>query len=523
MSARAAEALPASAAVAVIGAGAMGGGIAQIAAQAGHRVTLFDARETAAVLAVDKLRRRFAELADKGRLTREAADAASSRLAVAASLDDCAASRLVIEAIVEDLAAKRDLLRALDQRVDDDTIVASNTSSLSITAIAAGSKRAARVAGMHFFNPAPLMSLVEVVSGIATDLGVAATLYATAAAWGKTPVHARSTPGFIVNRCARPFYGEALRLLAECAADVATLDAVMRESGGFRMGPFELMDLVGLDVNFAVTESVWKATFGDPRFAPSFLQRELVDAGRLGRKSGRGFYDYAANAAVAKPATELDHTAPARIAVYGELGAAAALVERMRGGGAAIDHVKDSSPLMPGVHGVIGVGGAWLALTDGRTATERAAATGARDLVLFDLALDFARCTRVGVARADSCSDIAYAAAVGALQCAGVAVSRLDDVAGLAVMRSVCMLANEAADAAREGIASAAEIDVAMQKGVNYPRGPLAWADGIGVVRVCEVLAHLATHYGEDRYRISPWLSRRAAATAPTMDTRHVR
>lgn len=512
--------LPTTATVAVIGAGAMGGGIAQIAAQAGHPVKLFDTRDGAAADAVAKLRRRFAELAAKGRVTLQAAETAGANLTVAGRLADCAGAALVVEAIAEDLAAKRDLMHALDECASDDTIFASNTSSLSITAIAAGSKCPSRVAGMHFFNPAPLMPLVEIVSGLATDPQVAATLYATASAWGKTPVYARSTPGFIVNRCARPFYGEALRLIAERATDVATLDAVMREAGGFRMGPFELMDLVGMDVNFAVTQSVWKAYFHDPRFAPSFLQREMVDAGMLGRKSGHGFYDHAAGAQVPLPATEPRQPAPSRVVVYGELGAAAALVERMQDGGASIEFVSAASPF---AHGVIGAGGAWLALTDGRTATARAEATGARELVVFDLALDFATCKRIAVARADSCSDAAYAAAIGALQAAGVAVSRLDDVAGLAVMRSVCMLANEAADAAKEGIASAAEIDVAMQKGVNYPLGPLAWADAIGAARVREVLAHLGAHYGEDRYRISPWLARRAASGASLAGAQHGR
>ena len=516
-----ASALPRTARVAVIGAGAMGIDIVQVAAQAGHPVALFDVRDGAAAAAVATLRRRLAELAIRGRITQHTADTASERIAAVDTLAGCANAEIVIEAIAEDLDAKRALVRALDTLVAETAIIASNTSSLSITAIAGGSRHPARVAGMHFFNPATVMPLVEIVSGLATDADVAATLYATAAAWQKTPVHAQSTPGFIVNRCARPYYGESLRLLSEHAADVATLDAVMRDAGGFRMGPFELMDLIGLDVNFATTQSVWNGYFNDPRYAPSFLQREMVDAGLLGRKSGRGFYDHARGATMPAPATEPTCPPPSRVVVYGELGAAAALVERMQDGGAKIEFVSETSPTMPGINGVIGAGGAWLALTDGRTATARAAATGARELVVFDLALDFATCTRIAVARADSCSDAAYMAAVGALQGAGVAVSRLDDVAGLAVMRSVCMLANESADALREGIASADAIDLAMRKGVNYPRGPLAWADAIGLSRVRDVLAHLGAHYGEDRYRISPWLARCAAAGTPLAGKHH--
>lgn len=510
MSADAPAPLPASAPVAVIGAGAMGSGIAQVAAQAGHRVVLFDTRQGAAEAAVAGLRSTFAALVAKGKLSQDAAQAAGARLSAAQRLADCAGAALVIEAIAEDLGAKRELVRVLDAIVDDTAIIATNTSSLSITAIAAGSKLPGRVAGMHFFNPAPILPLVEIVSGLATSPRIAATLHATAIAWHKTPVHARSTPGFIVNRCARPFYGEALRLLAEHATDVATLDAVMRDAGGFRMGPFELMDLVGLDVNLAVTRSVWQATFNDPRYTPSFLQQEMVDAGLLGRKSGRGFHDYAAGAVRPAASTEPAFAAPSRVVVYGELGIAAPLVARMRDGGAAVEVAARASPVADAT-GLIGAGGAWLALTDGRTATARAIATGARELVVFDLALDYASAPRIAVARADTCSDTAYAAAVGALQSAGLAVSRLDDVAGLAVMRSVCMLANEASDAVREGIGSATEIDLAMQKGVNYPRGPLAWADAIGAARVCEVLANLGAHYGEDRYRISPYLARRAA------------
>jgi 3-hydroxybutyryl-CoA dehydrogenase len=505
-------ALPSGATIAVIGAGAMGSGIAQVAAQAGHPVRLFDARDGIAADAAARLGHRFDELAAKGRMAPGAARAAAERVTPITVLGECADAALVVEAIVEDLAAKRALVHALDAIVGDDAILASNTSSLSITAIAAGSRRPARVAGLHFFNPAPLLPLVEIVSGVDTSPAVAATLHATAAAWGKTPVHVRSTPGFIVNRCARPFYGEALKLLAERAADVATLDAVMREAGGFKMGPFELMDLIGLDVNFAVTKSVFEATFGDPRYAPSFLQQELVDAGHLGRKSGRGFYDHAPSASRPVPRTESAQAAPARIVVYGALGAAAALVERMQDAGATIEFV-DAKPPFPG--GVIGAGGAWLAPTDGRTATARAVASGAHDLVLFDWALDYASCPRLAVAVADGCAEPAAAAAIGALQSANIAVSRVDDVAGLVVARTVAMLVNEAADAVKEGIATADAVDLAMQKGVNYPRGPLAWGDAIGAARVRELVANLGAHYGEPRYRISPGLARRALAAAP--------
>jgi len=507
--------LPPNSLIAVIGAGAMGAGIAQIVAQSGHRVLLFDTRLNGAEDAQKKLATTFEQLAAKGKMTSDDAQAAAGRIVPIHALGDCVSARLVIEAIVEDLEAKRELWRDLEGVVAPETILATNTSSLSVTAMAAGLKYPRRVAGLHFFNPPPLMPLVEIVSGLATDPEVAATLYSTAAGWGKVPVHAKSTPGFIVNRCARPFYAEALRLLNERAADPATIDAVMREAGGFRMGPFELLDLIGNDVSVAVTTSVWRAYSNDPRFTPSAIQQEMVAAGYLGRKSGRGFYDYAPGTKKPIAHTEPEQPAPGRVVVYGDLGPASTLVERMLAAGVPVERAKREGAFPTGV---IGVGGAWLALSDGQTATVRAGASGAHDMVLFDLALDFATCTRLAVARADTCSDAAYSAAVGALQAAGIAVSRLDDAAGLVVLRTVAMLANECADAAKEAIASPRDIDAAMMKGVNYPRGPLAWADAIGVARVRDALANLAAHYGEDRYRISPLITRRAVSGARLID-----
>ncbi|MBS0322165.1 MAG: 3-hydroxyacyl-CoA dehydrogenase [Proteobacteria bacterium] len=509
-------ALPRDTSVAVIGAGAMGAGIAQVAALAGHRVLLFDTRMGAADDARDKLVSTLAMLRDKGKLDATAAAAAGERIVAVHALGDCVSTGLVVEAIVEDLAAKRKLIAELDVIVSEATILATNTSSLSITALAAGSRHPARVVGMHFFNPVPLMPLVEVVRGLATADDVATTVFDTARAWGKTPVYARSTPGFIVNRCARPFYAEALRLLGERAVDPATLDAVMREAGGFRMGPCELMDLVGHDVNFAVTSSVYAAMFDDPRYRPSVIQREMVAGGRLGRKSGQGFYRYGEGAPAPVPATEAAVPAPASVAAHGDLGPAAALAARI----GAVAATESTPPSGLGAAGALAIGDAWLVMGDGRTATARAAAAGVRDVVVFDLALDYATCRRIAVARADTCSDAGYAAAVGALQAGGFAVSRLDDVAGLAVLRTVAMLANEAADAAVEGIATAADIDIAMQKGVNYPRGPLAWADALGARFLCTVLANLAAHYGEDRYRLSPLIARRAQAGMPLVESR---
>ncbi|MDQ2916213.1 MAG: 3-hydroxyacyl-CoA dehydrogenase PaaC [Pseudomonadota bacterium] len=511
-----AGAVPRDGTVAVIGTGTMGCGIAQVASRAGHPVLLFDTRLGVAEKARATIAQTLNGLATKGKLDKGAADAAASRIVAVHALGDCVSAQLVIEAIIEDFAEKRSLLRELEKIVTPSTILASNTSSLSITALSAGLKFPNRVAGMHFFNPVPLMQLVEVVTGLATDAATADSIAATAVDWGKQPVRATSTPGFIVNRCARPFYGEALRVLAERAADAATIDALLREAGGFRMGAFELMDLIGNDVNFAVTRSIFDACYHDPRYAPSVLQEERVAAGYFGRKSGRGFFDYADDAARPAPTTVSPQTAPKRLTVRGDLGVARALLERLAKAGVAVEPggARDEFP-----DGAIEVGDAVLALSDGRTATARAVTTGVRNLVLFDLALDYAACTRVAMARADSCAAIAFDGAAGALQAAGIAVSPLDDVAGLVVLRTVASLANEAADAVTHGVASARDVDVAMRNGVNYPRGPLRWADEIGVARVRNALVNLAAHYGEDRYRLSPLIARRHAVGAPLTDS----
>lgn len=286
--------------VGVVGAGAMGAGIAQVAAQAGHRVVLCDARAEALPRAKAGMQKAFARLVEKGRLTAAAADETLARVQTAGpdalggpDLSALTKAGLVIEAIVEDLGTKRDLFARLEQVVGADTVLATNTSSLSVAAIASVLTRPERAIGLHFFNPAPLMALVEVVPGVRTAPEVATLATARMQAWGKVPVTASDTPGFIVNRVARPFYGEALRLLEEGVADPATIDRAMRTVGGFRMGPCELMDFIGHDINFAVTKSVWEQTFHEPRYRPSLVQQRLVEAGWLGRKAGRGFYDHA--------------------------------------------------------------------------------------------------------------------------------------------------------------------------------------------------------------------------------------
>ena len=499
------QGLKTDATVGVIGAGAMGAGIAQVAARAGHAVLLHDANPEAAARALAAMRTELVRLADKGKLPRAEAEAVVARVRPANSLSDFATCGLVIEAIVEDLEVKRSLFRTLESVVDADCILATNTSSLSITAIGGALQRPGRLAGMHFFNPAQRMKLVEVVSGLATDEGTAQTIAATAQAWGKRAVFAKCTPGFIVNRLARPFYGEAWRVLAESAAAPATLDSVMRDCGGFPMGPFELMDLIGHDVNLAVTQAVFEATFGDRRYAPALGQQELVRAGRLGRKSGIGIYDHRANAQMLEAATEPGVDPVARVSVVGSLGVATPIIARLERAGVEVVRIERQS----GPPGWLQIGAARLALSDGRAATQRALEEAYPDIILFDLALDYATAPRLALAKADQGGEAAFRTACATLGRAGYACSRLDDVAGLIVLRTVAMLVNEAADAVTYGICTADAIDEAMRFGVNYPRGPMAWAEAVGLDFFARVLANLRAHYGEERYRTSVLIQRR--------------
>ena len=287
--------------VGVIGAGAMGSGIAQIAATSGHEVLLLDQDASALERASSAIEKNLARSVEKKRLTTEQAADIKSRITHIESNDELRDAGLIIEAIVENLEVKRDLFASLDKIVSSDAILATNTSSLSVTAIARASTRPERVVGIHFFNPPTVLPLVEIVPGLATSPSVTEESQQLVEAWGKTAVVASDTPGFIVNRIARPFYGEALRIYEEGIADMATIDWAMKEIGGFKMGPFELMDFIGNDVNFAATRSVYESTFHDPRFRPTLTQQRLFDAGFLGRKSGRGYYDYSPGATSPEP------------------------------------------------------------------------------------------------------------------------------------------------------------------------------------------------------------------------------
>ena len=369
----------------VVGAGAMGGGIAQVLVEAGWEVLLYDTQDASLENGISRVRGVWDKLVEKGKINDAQRSAYNKQLSAAYVLREAAEVSLVIEAIYENLDAKRSVFTTLDDLVLKDCILATNTSSLSVSSIAAGVKHPERLIGLHFFNPAPLMPLVEIVPGIATSPEVVVACTKAVAQWGKVGVVAQDSPGFLVNRIARPFYGEALHLVEEGMADMATVDWAMTELGGFRMGPFGLMDLIGHDVNYVVTETIWKQFYCDPRFRPSLSQKRLLEAGWLGRKSGRGFYDYRNGASLPEP-------------------------------------------------------------------------------------------TR-------------------------------DEVLGRAIVdRVVAMLINEAADAVYRAIGSESDVETAMLKGVNYPKGLIAWGREWGWTKVRDQIEALRERSGDIRYRVCPWI-----------------
>ncbi|HBM3153374.1 TPA: 3-hydroxyacyl-CoA dehydrogenase [Klebsiella oxytoca] len=458
--------------VAVIGSGTMGAGIAEVAAAAGHPVLIFDIDPEAVVRAIDGIGQRLASRVSRGKLAAGQAEALLTRLSPAEDLSALARTELVIEAASERLDVKKALFKQLAEICSPSTLLVSNTSSISITAIAAGVAHPERVAGLHFFNPAPVMKLVEVVSGLATSAEVVEQLCQRVCAWGKQPVRCRSTPGFIVNRVARPFYAEAWRALEEQVAAPEVIDAALRDGGGFPMGPLALTDLIGQDVNFAVTCSVFNAFWQDHRYLPSLLQQELVLAGRLGKKSGQGVYCWPGEA---QP----------------ELALAAVSVER------AAKRIK--SDVVTELDEVL------LLETTGETALALSIQHG-RPVVVYDHSAG----ETVVLASAETTSQAATDKAIFYFQQQGKKVLQIADYPGLLVWRTVAMLVNEALDALQKGVAGAEDIDTAMRLGVNYPRGPLAWGASLGWGRILRLLENLQQHYGEERYRPCSLLRQKA-------------
>lgn len=488
--------------IGVVGAGAMGRGIAQIAAQAGLRVRLYDTSADAIAAARESLRQTWEKLAQKGKLTAADAQAALERVESATALTDMANCQLVVEAIVERLDVKRDLFAALEGVVSDDCILASNTSSLSITAIAAACKRPQRVAGYHFFNPVALMKVVEVIDGLRSAPEVGDALADLARRMGHTPVRAKDMPGFIVNHAGRGMNTEGLRVAQEAVATFAQVDAVMREQAGFRMGPFELLDLTALDVSHPVMESIYRQFFDEPRFRPSPITTVRLAGGLIGRKAGEGFYVYA-DGQKQVPAEAAAPALPDGLKVWvspkhGEgYARASALVEKL-GGMLVTGSTPDAdalilvTPFGEDVSTAVSAQG----LNAGRT-------VGLDTLYAFDGAKR--RTIMVSPATEAKWRDAAHAL----LAADGVPVTVIEDSPGFIAQRIVAHIVNIACDIAQQKIATPQDIDLAVTLGLGYPVGPLALGDKLGADRILEILKSMQRVTGDTRYRPSLWLQRR--------------
>ena len=506
--------------VLVIGAGIMGTGIAQVAAQAGHRVFLFDTRPDAAASSKAQLTKTLESLVAKGKLVDASARQTLALIEPIDNLTAASTARIAVEAIVEKLEAKRALFADLEATLSVDAVLTTNTSSISVTAIANGLRHPERLVGMHFFNPVPLMRLVEVVSGLQTAPQVAEAIFELSRTWGKSPVHAKSTPGFIVNRIARPYYAETLALLQERAATPAVLDACLR-GAGFRMGPCELMDLIGHDTNFSVTQSVYEANFFDKRFVPSLIQRELVDGGLLGRKAGRGFYPYPGATPTPEQIVFDPINRPDQVSVHGSGPIADALHRAASEALAAfgLQPLRANSDDWTGLQ----VDRALLVMTDGRPAHEVAYNMGLPDIVVFDRPVSWtsaAGSLPLAFAVNSDAGQSWKSQSMCWLKALGFQPLQLADTPGLVVARTVAMLVNEAADAVLQGVCTPEGVDTAMKLGVNYPAGPFEWLDGWSPRGVAQILRSLDDVYRGERYRISPWL-RRIAAPVGNRETGH--
>jgi len=543
----------AAAVIGVLGAGTMGAGIAQLAARAGARTLLYDPLPQALETGLQRVQQGLQKEAARARAGADGAAQAEAAMARVQAVDDLAAlgpCELVIEAAPERLELKHELFEGVSAVVSEGCVLATNTSSLPVTAIAAAVSTPERVVGMHFFNPAPLMRLLEVVAGERSGEAALALASATGEAMGKTVIRASDGPGFLVNRCNRPFGLEALRLLAEGIADVPTIDRICRMEGGFRMGPFELMDLVGIDTGLAVSESFYRQSFGEPRWRPSPITARYVAAGLYGRKSGRGYYDYSPEPEPAtQPSGETGATGaaprrvedpqprsvapPARgegvVVISGqgdpaeELRAAARLAgyevrsphdptggvlpalivdcdatpsKRVRTGEGIRPDRRGAAPPQGGAHLVLVGAGSLSALDSGGSA------------VGFHVLPPLADARLVELTRGEGSSPLAAARAERFFAALGKHVSWVGDAPGLVLGRIVCQVINESAFALGEGVGAARDVDTGMVLGLNHPRGPLEWADAIGLDRVLAVLEALCDEYREERYRPAPLLQR---------------
>jgi len=476
----------------VAGAGTMGRGIAQVLAQCGARTLLFDAQPGAALKGKESIAAALGKLAEKGRLPAAEAQAILQRIEVVESPEAFAACQVVVEAIVEELGAKRSLFSQLEKVVTGDCILASNTSSLSVTAMAAACQRPGRVAGYHFFNPVPVLKIVEVVDGVLTEAWVGEALSVLAKRFGHTPVRCKDTPGFIVNHAGRAFVPESLRVLSEGVADFATIDRILVDAAGFRIGPFGLMDLVGLDVAHAVMKSMYAQYYEEPKYRPSFIAEPRVAAGLLGRKTGRGWYAYAKDGA-AEPVAE----APAPAAMPAAVWVVPELRELFSKFNVEIRTRADNETVC-------------FVCPLGRDATTTAVQLGLdpERTVAIDPLFGYAK-RRTLMSTPVTLPEVRDAAHA-LLAADGTPVSVIRDSPGFVAQRVVAHIVNVGCDIVQMRIASPADLDRAVTLGLGYPRGPLAMGDSIGTGRILAILESMHDFYQEPRYRASPWLRRRA-------------
>lgn len=487
--------------IGLAGAGTMGRGIAQIAAQAGITVKVFDAREGAVEAARESIAAVLRKQVEKGRMDASAMDRTMANIQPVASLEAMADCDIAVEAIIEKFELKCELFRALEDILPEHAILATNTSSLSVTGMAAACRHPGRVAGLHFFNPVPLMKIVEVINGALTEPEVTQTLLKLCERMGHAAVQSRDLPGFIVNHAGRAFGPEGFRILSEGIAEFHTIDRIMREAGGFRMGPFELFDLIGLDVSQLVMNSIYDQFFQEQRFRPTALVAQRVSAGLLGRKSKRGFYDYSSGA----PAPVPEQACPpvGKLPVWvsnAEPDAAEQLRTALEQDGVTVvrgERAPDDAILMVTPFG-----------TDTSTTCVAQGLDPART-VAVDMLFPLTR------RRTLMCSPATAAqyrdAAHGALGAGGIPVSVIRDSPGFIAQRIVAQIVSISCDIAQQRIASPRDIDTAVRIALNYPDGPLSMGDALGARRILGILDGLYSFYGDPRYRPSAWLKRRAA------------
>ena len=489
--------------IGVVGAGAMGRGIAQIAAQAGSEVLLLDSFEGAATRGRDAIVAQWNKLHEKGRIDEATRDAQIARVQIAESAQALAGCDLVIEAVVENLEVKRKLFAELEAIVAPDATLATNTSSLSVTAIAAGLKHPERFAGFHFFNPVPLMKVVEVVAGFKTAPEVCSRLAGYATQMGHSAVQAQDTPGFIVNHAGRGYGTEALRIVGEGVSDFVTVDRILREQAGFRLGPFELLDLTALDVSHPVMESIYRQYYDEPRYRPSVITAQRLAAGALGRKTGEGFYRYedgAMQQAPEAPAPKVD-TLPA-VWVSPRAARRAELLRLVNTLGAQIDSGASAAPQSLILVAPLGFDVTTVAAVDRLDATRT---------VGIDMLIDDAASKRRVLATNPATRRDMRDAAHALFARDGKAVSVIRDSGGFVTQRVIGTIVNIAADMCQQRVCTPGDLETAVQLGLGYPRGPLAMGNLYGPTNMLEVLFNMQTVYGDPRYRPSPWLRRRGA------------